>query len=135
MRIVPPFCSPPPYGAEKMPNAAASVGYVSTSFFFVCSKTHQGGMQSGREAGARPPRGASAYQEVTCHLDKNIAGQVVRCVERPWSKATLSPGFAVEDSAKTSELEARAEETGGGIYASGSRFPSTKGRTDFRGWS
>ena len=43
----------------------------------------------------------------------------MRCVERPWGEATFSPGFAVEDSVKTSELEARAEETGGGIYAGG----------------
>ena len=76
-------------------------------------------MQSGREAGARPPRDASACQEVTCHLDKNIAGQVVRYVERPWGEATFSPGFAVEFSVKTPELEARAEEAGGDVYASG----------------
>jgi hypothetical protein len=49
---------------------------------------------------------------VARHLDKIIAGQVVRCVERPWGEATFSPGFAVEDSVKTSELEARADETG-----------------------
>lgn len=76
-------------------------------------------MRSGREAGARPPRGASACQEVAYHLDKNIAGQVVRCVERPWGKATFSLGFAVEFSVKTPELEARAEEAGGDVYAGG----------------
>jgi hypothetical protein len=76
-------------------------------------------MRSGREAGARPPRGASACQEVAYHLDKNIAGQVVRCVERPWGEATFSLGFAVEFSVKTPELEARAEETGGDVYAGG----------------
>jgi len=76
-------------------------------------------MRGGREAGARPPRGASACQEVAYHLDKNIAGQVVRCVERPWGKATFSLGFAVEFSVKTPELEARAEEAGGDVYAGG----------------
>ena len=76
-------------------------------------------MQCRREAGARPPRGASACQEVAYHLDKNIAGQVVRCVERPWGKATFSLGFAVEFSVKTPELEARAEEAGGDVYAGG----------------
>ncbi len=76
-------------------------------------------MRSGREAGARPPRGASACQEVARRLDKNIAGQVVRCVERPWGEATFSLGFAVEFSVKTPELEARAEEAGGDVYAGG----------------
>lgn len=76
-------------------------------------------MRSGREAGARPPRGASACQEAANHLDKNIAGQVVRCVERPWGEATFSLGFAVEFSVKTPELEARAEEAGGDVYAGG----------------
>jgi hypothetical protein len=72
---------------------------------------------------------------VAYHLDKNIAGQVVRCVERPWGEATFSLGFAVEFPVKTPELETRAEETGGDVYAGGSRFSSTKGRTNLRGWS
>lgn len=83
-------------------------------------------MRSRREAGARPPRGASACQEAARHLDKNIAGQVVRCVKRPWGETTFSPGFAVEFSVKAPELEVRAEAAGGNVYAGGKPVPLDK---------
>jgi hypothetical protein len=71
------------------------------------------------EADVKPGRVLHEALRHVKRLDKNIAGQVVRCVEHPWGEATFSLGFAVEFSVKTPELEARAEETGGDIYAGG----------------
>jgi ribosome-associated translation inhibitor RaiA len=76
-----------------------------------------------RETDVKPGR---VLHEALRHAKRWHATSTKTSPGRSCGEATFSPNFTVEFSVKTPGLEARAEETGGDVYAGGKPVPLDK---------